>query len=270
MKAPESLEEEGQKNHFDYLKTHLFFPQDVEGRKNEDYLSFLRTLDEKFLRMVDETDVESGFNETVGIKKYAGLIPFSSMMKGYGNDDSDFDVVVLGCNDTSDSISFMERIVEIHASAFGREGHVGLVFSDSYFERNLQIHNDEPEQNDAYCRVIYQLAFPIIGKMDVINYWRKLAIKKHKLIVDTNPERAQSNINDAVEFALDADIRGRKERIINRGVSEKQYEEILEARRGLWKKRITDMLEGKGAFSYLNDEEIREGEDELQLESKRA
>lgn len=244
MKSPET----GQ----NALNEKLFLPWNLEGEANVEYLEFLRRVNERFINR----------------EEYVAISGYGSQFKGYSNEVSDFDCIVIGFDamvTTEDKIS--AEIKEV-AKEFGKKGSVPFLLSENYFTINL--NPEKNIRNQRYNGAIWPLAYPLIGKKDKIKHLRKLAHLKHKAMENFDPATAKENFLEAVksvifwELGVSVEIdpvtmkiiagednfpRDTSKKIKERGFSKDQLLEVAANRTNLWGARIMHLLESTDEFA---------------------
>ena len=245
------------------LREALFYPWDVEGRPNLEYLEFLRELSDELLKRPD----------------YIALTGFGSQFKGYANKESDFDVLLIAGDGKLTTKNEILKIIQTVSQKYGKnppdEWCLPEICSKDYFEINLD-PSRTGRPNESYYNALWPLAFPLIGRKKEINRLRNLAHQKHLAYLNSQyPDCAKRNVEEAIreiirrELGVDCRVstedlrdpkkiifdkkpsgeKGTFKKMTERGFSEEELREIVVAREKLWRKRITDLVNATGEFT---------------------
>lgn len=245
------------------LKESLFYPFNLEGEYNAEYVQFLIDLHHELLKRKD----------------YVGLIPAGSQFAGYSNSHSDFDVEIIADDPSFDSYSEAD-------SGFGTASELINVANDVakkygqkvLIDQELHVHplnyfiSDFKTKADKgnFSGSLSYLVRPIIGRQEVISSLFEMArnkcqkVSKEKLekekkctvfhCLDSDFGGAVSLIMSQITSNVDKESRNLEwnkpfSKMLRRGFSMEQIKEIFEARKQMWQKRIEDFINQTGPFA---------------------
>ncbi|GEM_PF-3605791 len=225
------------------MSSGLFVKETLDGSSDAAYHAFLKEADDMFQRTRPD---------------YIGLAPCGSRFKGYGYEESDFDVAVVAGEMTYLCEDGLNVQVKEIAKKYGKDANIPFHYNESFFASNFNL---ELDYHYIYSHAVWPILFPYIGRQDKLHRLREMARKKHQKHLRHSPSTAEKNFHDCIESALfwefdfhvEVDkhgvksIRVRKhdgEKIRSRGFSVREIREIIVAREKLWRKRTIKFLMG--------------------------
>ncbi len=259
MKEQVGNPETGSGNMIENMKEKLFLPWNIDGEPNLEYLNFLVGMD---TRLKDEPG-------------YIAVGGFGSQFKGYADESSDFDVIVLRHRQpTSDpkSKDVLDEKVGIAATESVIENKHRIGGIQYYYE---DIQESLSENNVDYTDAIEVLANHFVGHTEVIQGLIEKLRTKHHLLMKESPDKAKGifinalrgiivrdlgvyvviNMKGQIELVDDMPIRETSAKIQLRRENEKRFDidDIATARTLLWAQRLNEIMQTNYEFSIAKN-----------------
>ena len=198
----------------------LYIARDVDGEPNRDELEIIRGLEE---RLSDE-------------ESFIGIAPFGSVIGGYNDETSDIDLYVLynydeHCDNFIIKLSNYQS--EILEKKHRRLHIIPTIINPSSVKKDLQ-SNIEKNKSGLSSTVLAEMTRVVTGKkIDACRNEIREEIKK--LLPEQQQELAESVLDSLCRREV-LSLRKRTKQITY--LSDDDHKNILEGRKGMWRKRI--------------------------------
>lgn len=126
-------------------------------------------------------------------KGYVAIAPYGSYLKGYHCKGSDFDLCMIGTRDLEKEFGYMDLEVVKMARTSGWHGHIVGASHAEDIEEELTCGGTMRD----YSVSLYNIAFPFMGNMELIERLRALAKVRHGTVAKLNKGFAMTNVQDA-------------------------------------------------------------------------
>ncbi len=216
----------------------------LNGRKkrlSRDYTHFLKSVHSALLERPD----------------YVGVAPCGSQFKGCTIESSDYDVVLIAGDSKVTTENELGELVKQIGETYGKKADLVHTWTTEHFEINFF----EKGSRTMYGHALWPLAYPFIGRTDVLKKFNVLARIRHLSAKRTDSHFAQGNLHEAVhsliywELGVHVSFVGSTiirssisrhnetaEKILSRGYSRRELQDIAVTRTHMWLGRMEKLV----------------------------